>query len=72
MFSTTRLGNLKDKSIEEIWTGSVMTKMRQKMRDRGRFDIPICQECDIHLSWHNLKEYYDKSGNILPKRRFIS
>ncbi len=72
MFSTTRLGNLKDKSIEEIWTGPVMTKMRQKMRERKRFDIPICQECDIHLSWHNLKEYYDKSGAILPKRRFIS
>jgi MoaA/NifB/PqqE/SkfB family radical SAM enzyme len=72
MFSTTRLGNLKDKSIKEIWTGSVMSKMREKMRDRKRFDIPICQDCDIHLSWHNLKEYYDKSGKILPNRRFIS
>ncbi len=72
MFSTTVLGNLRDNSIEEIWRGSAFTALRRKMMERERFNIPICKNCDIHLSWHNLSEYYDKQGNLLPDKNFIS
>ena len=72
MFATTKLGNLKKQSIEEVWTSPSLTKLRQKMKDRKRFDIPLCQDCDIHLGWHNLKYYYNKNGKLLPSLRFIS
>ena len=48
-----------------------MKKYRDQMVNRQRFDVAICQDCDIHLSWHNLKEYYDANGNFLPDRKFI-
>lgn len=71
MFSQTTLGSLKSNSISEIWNGSVMKDFRKKMLKRERFEIPICQDCDIHLSWHNLNEYYDRSGNFQSNRQFI-
>jgi radical SAM protein with 4Fe4S-binding SPASM domain len=72
MFATTQLGNLRDKSIGEIWSGPELTGLRRSMADRRRFDTPLCRNCDIHLSWHNLKEYYDADGNLHPHLRFIS
>jgi radical SAM protein with 4Fe4S-binding SPASM domain len=71
MFSQTTVGNLKTNSISEIWNGPKMKKYRDQMVKRQRFDIAICQDCDIHLSWHNLKEYYDDNGNFLLDRKFI-
>ena len=71
MFSQTTVGDLKNNSITEIWNGPKMKKYRDQMVKRQRFDIAICQDCDIHLSWHNLKEYYDDNGNFLLDRKFI-
>lgn len=72
MFSSTVLGNLSQQTIEEVWRGPVFTDIREKMIQRKRFEIPICQDCDLHLGWHNLKYYYDSNGNFLPSRKFIS
>ncbi len=71
MFSQTVIGSLQSNSISEIWNGPVMKDYRKKMINRGRFDVPICQDCDIHLSWHNLTDYYDRDGKFQPDRRFI-
>ena len=71
MFSQTVVGDLKTNSITEVWNGPVMKKFREKMVERKRFEIPICQDCDIHLSWHNLNAYYDKTGTFRPQRQFI-
>jgi MoaA/NifB/PqqE/SkfB family radical SAM enzyme len=66
MFSGTPVGNLREDSIAEVWGGTVMTDLRKKMIARERFDIPICQNCDIHLSWQHLKNDYDASGQPHP------
>ena len=71
MFSQTAVGNLQSNSIREVWNGPVMKDLRKKMIDRKRFEIPICQDCDIHLSWHNLNDYYDKGGKFRSQRQFI-
>jgi len=71
MFSQTVVGDLKSNSITEVWNGPKMKKYRDQMTNRKRFDVAICQDCDIHLSWHNLKEYYDTNGNFLADRKFI-
>jgi radical SAM protein with 4Fe4S-binding SPASM domain len=72
MFATSALGNLNEQSIKDVWSGPVYTAMRDKMIQRKRFEIPICQNCDLHLGWHNLKDYYGQDGNFLPSRKFIS
>jgi len=71
MFSQTIVGDLKSDSISEIWNGSKMKNFRNQMVGRKRFEVSLCQDCDIHLSWHNLKEYYDKDGNFREDRKFI-
>ena len=71
MFSRTVVGDLISNSITEVWNGPQLKKYREQMVSRKRFDVAICQDCDIHLSWHNLKEYYDTSGNFLPDKKFI-
>ena len=74
MFSSTVLGNLGKNSIEEIWTGPAYTKFRNKMIKRQRFDIPICQDCDLHLGWQNLKNHYllEPDGTIsYPNQPFV-
>ncbi|MFQ5671485.1 MAG: SPASM domain-containing protein [Nitrospinales bacterium] len=72
MFSSTILGNLNDNTIEEIWTGPVLTQLRQKMIQRKRFEIPICQDCDLHLSWRYLKTCYKPDGSLSHHLNFIS
>ena len=71
MFSRSIVGDLKSNSITEVWNGLHMKNLRNQMVNRKRFEVPICQDCDIHLSWHNLNEYYDKNGNFLEDRKFI-
>jgi radical SAM protein with 4Fe4S-binding SPASM domain len=71
MFSQTIVGDLKSDSISEIWNGPKMKSLRNQMVGRKRFEVPLCQDCDIHLSWHNLKEYYNKDGNFREDRKFI-
>ena len=71
MFSRSIVGDLKLNSITEIWNGPDLKKLRGQMVNRKRFEVPICQDCDIHLSWHNLNEYYDSNGKFLPERKFI-
>jgi len=71
MFSQTIVGDLKSDSISEIWNGPKMKGLRNQMVGRKRFEVPLCQDCDIHLSWHNLKEYYNKDGNFREDRKFI-
>lgn len=71
MFSQTTVGDLKTHSITEIWNGPQMKNYRGQMVRRKRFDVAICRDCDIHVSWHNLKEYYDNNGEFLPDRKFI-
>ncbi|MEC7641702.1 MAG: radical SAM protein [Nitrospinota bacterium] len=71
MFSQSIVGDLKSNSITEVWNGLHMKNLRDQMVQRKRFEVPLCQDCDIHLSWHNLNEYYDKSGNFLKDRKFI-
>ena len=71
MFSRAIVGDLKSNSITEIWNGPDLKKLRGQMVNRQRFEVPICQDCDIHLSWHNLNEYYDSNGKFLPERKFI-
>ncbi len=71
MFSRSIVGDLKSNSITAIWNGPDLKKLRGQMVNRQRFEVPICQDCDIHLSWHNLNEYYDSNGKFLPERKFI-
>ena len=71
MFSRAVMGDLKSHSIREVWNGPAMKDLRKKMIERKRFEVPICQDCDIHLSWHNLNEYYEKDGTFQPQRKFI-
>jgi len=71
MFSQTIVGDLKSDSISEIWNGPKMKSFRNQMVGRKRYEVPLCQDCDIHLSWHNLKEYYNKDGNFREDRKFI-
>ena len=71
MFSRTVVGDLKLNSITEVWNGPQLKKYREQMVSRKRFDVAICQDCDIHLSWHNLKEYYDTNGKFLSDKKFI-
>jgi len=71
MFSRSIVGDLKSNSITTVWNGLHMKNLRNQMVKRKRFEVSICQDCDIHLSWHNLNEYYDKSGNFLEDRKFI-
>ena len=71
MFSQAIVGDLKSNSIVEVWNGPKMKGHRDQMIDRKRFDLPICQDCDIHLSWHNLNEYYDQNGSFRSDRKFI-
>lgn len=71
MFNQSSLGNLQRQSISEIWNGTEFASARKKMVERKRFDIPLCTDCDIHLSWHNLKYYYDRDGAFRKDRRFI-
>ncbi|QPJ65009.1 MAG: radical SAM protein [Candidatus Nitrohelix vancouverensis] len=71
MFSKSSVGNLETQSIEQVWQGDLMAGYRNKMVRRERFDVPLCQNCDIHLSWHNLKDYYDPGGEYLRDRKFI-
>lgn len=62
MFSGAPVGNLLEDGIADVWGGTVMTGLRKKMMARERFDIPICQNCDIHLSWQHLKNDFDLNG----------
>ncbi len=71
MFAQSTMGNLSERSIEDIWSGPELTKVREQMIARQRFEIPLCQNCDIHLSWHNLQHYYDSQGNFRSGNRFI-
>jgi len=71
MFSQAIVGDLKSNSIAEVWNGSQMKGHRDQMINRRRFEVAICQDCDIHLSWHNLNEYYDKNGSFRRDRKFI-
>jgi len=71
MFSQAIVGDLKSNSIVEVWNGSQMKGHRDQMINRRRFEVAICQDCDIHLSWHNLNEYYDKNGSFRRDRKFI-
>ena len=71
MFSQAIVGDLKLNSIAEVWNGPQMKGHRDQMINRKRFEVAICQDCDIHLSWHNLNEYYDKNGSFRRDRKFI-
>ena len=71
MFSQAIVGDLKSNSIAEVWNGTQMRGHRDQMVNRKRFEVAICQDCDIHLSWHNLNEYYDKNGSFRRDRKFI-
>ena len=71
MFSQAIVGDLKLNSITEVWNGSQMKSHREQMVSRNRFEVPICQDCDIHLSWHNLREYYDENGSFRRDKKFI-
>jgi radical SAM protein with 4Fe4S-binding SPASM domain len=71
MFSQAIVGDLKSNSIAEVWNGSQMKVHRDQMINRKRFEVAICQDCDIHLSWHNLNEYYDNNGSFRRDRKFI-
>ena len=71
MFSQAIVGDLKLNSITEVWNGSQMKSHRKQMVSRNRFEVPICQDCDIHLSWHNLREYYDENGSFRRDKKFI-
>jgi MoaA/NifB/PqqE/SkfB family radical SAM enzyme len=71
MFSQAIVGDLKLNSVSEVWNGPQMKSHRDQMVNRKRFDVSICQDCDIHLSWHNLREYYDESGSFRRDKKFI-
>jgi len=71
MFSQHVVGNVKENSIGEIWNGPEFRSLRQSMEQRKRFETPLCQNCDIHLSWHNLHDYYDGDGRFRSDRPFI-
>ncbi len=72
MFSSSVLGNLQENSIAEVWNGPAFAELRKKFVQRKRFEVPLCQDCDLHLGWQNLKTYYDPQGRFLPSRKFIS
>ena len=71
MFSQAIVGDLKLNSVSEVWNGPQMKSHRDQMVNRKRFDVSICQDCDIHLSWHNLRDYYDENASFRRDRKFI-
>jgi len=49
------LGNLKTESIEEIWRGKKLTKIR-KLHKEGKFEkIPLCSNCNKKSIWWFIK-----------------
>ncbi|MDR0303962.1 MAG: SPASM domain-containing protein [Chitinispirillales bacterium] len=48
------LGNIKEQSIEEIWTDKRREEILTLMRFHRRKDIELCKGCDIHCSGKHL------------------
>lgn len=44
-FGTCALGNIKEKSLREIWNGSQAKALRRQLADRKRREIPLCRSC---------------------------
>src|SRR5579875_864338 len=64
----TNMGNVKEQTIREIWTGTMFTWWRDKHRAGEGGDIPLCAECPDwkYRSWeHN----YRKALRNAAKRR---
>tara|TARA_B100000686_G_C16773178_1_gene966579 strand:- start:304 stop:1485 length:1182 start_codon:yes stop_codon:yes gene_type:complete len=72
MFATTPLGNLNENTVAEVWNGKTLHNFRKQMIRRKRFDIPLCQDCDLHLGWNYLKTYYGPDGKLARNLNFIS
>ena len=72
MFASSIMGDLAEKTIQEVWHGHTLSKLREQMIRRKRFDIPLCQDCDLHLGWQYLKTYYGPDGKLARNLNFIS
>lgn len=56
---STRLGNVLEQSLVEIWNGTRYQEFRRKTRDEGPF--PVCNKCPVTYS----RNWY---WNLLPRR----
>lgn len=59
----TNFGNLKEKSIVEIFNGCELTTVRKKMQ-YGRDHYDFCRHCDFidaGIRYHRMK-YFNKKG----------
>jgi radical SAM protein with 4Fe4S-binding SPASM domain len=41
------LGNLRDRSIADVWNGPKMRELRRKMREKAVDDLSPCNQCDM-------------------------
>ncbi len=43
------MGDLNEKSVQEIWFSETYTKIREKMQREGRHSLDLCDRCDTHI-----------------------
>jgi len=44
------LGNLRNQTIKDVWTGEKIEKIRQSHLN-GNFEIPLCKDCNYYSVW---------------------
>ncbi len=49
--STTILGNLNKQTIEDIWNGKILTKIREAHKKGEYHKIPMCKNCNKKSVW---------------------
>lgn len=47
MYRKLVVGNIKESSIEEIWTGEIFEKLRKLHKEGRAGEIPTCRACDV-------------------------
>lgn len=73
IYTNVVVGDLKNKKIEDVWRGPVLSKLREEFINRNGRKNGICKSCDLHLGWQYLKLYYNQSNSYIREgRRFIS
>jgi hypothetical protein len=45
--SSVKLGNVRERSIEQVWTGHVLKDIRDKHIDGRRAEVEICDGCTV-------------------------
>jgi MoaA/NifB/PqqE/SkfB family radical SAM enzyme len=63
----TPVGDLKSRSLQEVWTGRKINVIRESHLRRKAEEIPICSRCDPEV-WDSMPEWWYKSSKNIPSR----